>query len=177
MQVKFGVMCRSGGEEVGTLWGVSIEPRERLLLRIIIERPQADPLVRVKVPFASIARADADQLVLSISADQLEGLPAMVQESGDEGRRARRRRRGDEVLEKILTRQTPVFCRDGEAGPLSGVSVDERSGDVEEITFSVGVMTERLVSVRTGDIDDFDDGRLNIKLERDDLDQLSDGRL
>ena len=162
---------------MGTLWGVAVEPRERLLLRVIIERPQAKPLVRVKVPFASIARADVDQLVLGITAAQLEGLPALMQESGEEGRRARRRRRGDEVLEKLLTRQTQVFCRDGEAGTLSGITVDDRSGDVEEFSFEVGAMTERIVTVKTADVDEFEDGRLNLKLERDDLEQLSDGRL
>lgn len=177
MQLKFGTLCRSRGEEVGTLWGVSIEPRERLLLRVIIERPQAHPLVRVKVPFASIARADADQLVLAVSAAQLEGLPALVRESGEDARRARRRRRGDEVLEKVLTRQTQVFCRDGEAGVLSGISVDDRSGDVEELFFEVGAMTERTVTVRCSELEDFEDGRLNLKLERDDLEQFSDGRL
>ena len=177
MQLKFGTMCRHRGEELGTLWGVAVEPRERLLLRIIIERPQAEPLVRVKVPFASIARADADQLVLTISAAQLEGLPAIVRESGEEGPRSRRRRRGDGVLEKILTRQTRVHCRDGEAGPLSSITIDERSGDVEEFAFEFGALTERLVTVEAKTVDDLDELRVNLKLERDDLAELSDGHL
>lgn len=178
MHLKFGTLCRSRGEELGTLWGLAIEPRERLFLRAILERPQADPLVRVKVPFASLARADDEQVVLELSAAELDRMPAHESDDGDDAsRRSRRRRRGDEVLEKVLTARTRVHCRDGEAGPLVGLGLDERSGDIEDIALEVGATTPRVIRVKVQDVEQIEDGRIELGLNRDDLAELSDGKL
>ena len=175
MLLKLDSSCRYGSEEVGTLWGVAIEPRERLFLRAIVERPQARPLVRVKVPFTNILRAGADQVVLDLDAGALEAMPTHHQHSGEDGRRSRRRRGGDEVMEKILTRATRVHCRDGEAGHLVQLSVDDRTGDVEEIGFELGALIPRVVNVPVSDIDEVEDSRIMLGLDRDALADLSDG--
>ena len=177
MQLKFGSLCRNQGEDLGKLWGLAVEPRERLFLRALVERPQAEPLVRAKVPFANILRADDDQVVLDLSAADLERMPSHEPEDDDDGRRGRRRRRGDEVVERILTERTRVHCRDGEVGRLVGLGLDERSGDIEDIAVELGGMTERTVRVKIQDVDQFEDMRLELSVDRDDLAELSDGKI
>jgi hypothetical protein len=176
MELKFGTLCRSGGEDLGVLWGLCVEPRERLLLRAVVEKPQAEPLQRAKVPFGNIDRADSDQVVLGMSSAELARMPLVETVTTEEGRKPRRRRRGDEVLERLLTATTPVYCRDGEAGPLRSITVDARSGDLEEISFEVGATTPRIVTLPLRDVEDFEEGRITLKIDRDDLAQLTDRR-
>lgn len=170
MLLKIGAPCRSRGEHLGSLWGLTVEPREKLLLRAIVERPEADPLVRVKVPFGRIDRADADQVVMMATPADLESLPTHDAASEAAARRSsRRRRRGDEVVERILTGDTPVHCRDGEVGRLMAITVDARSGDLEDLSFEFGAVETRELVVSIGQVDEITDERINLTLERDEL--------
>lgn len=171
MLLKFGTPCRSRGEHLGTLWGVTVEAGERLLLRVIVEEPQATPLARVRVPFGRLEVADSDHVVLALSEQEFRALPP---HEGDGARRrapaaSGRRRRAEEAAERVLTASARVHCREGEVGMLSAVSVDSRSGDLEDISFSMGMPLTREVVIPAQHVEEIRDDRVQLSLGMNDL--------
>ena len=170
MLLKFATACRSRSQWLGSLHGLAVEPAEKLLLKVIVEGAQAEPLVRVRVAFGRIDQADADQIVLGMSAEEFQAL-AQAEADGAARRRgpAGRRRRGDEPSERILTARSKVECRDGEAGSLAGVVVDSRTGDLEGIVLPMGMPMTRDVLVPADNLAEIRDDRVVLKFDLDDL--------
>ncbi|MEM7248507.1 MAG: hypothetical protein AAF533_24455 [Acidobacteriota bacterium] len=174
MLLKFGTNCRGGEHELGTLWGVTVEPKERLFLRAVVEQPQADPLVRAKVPFGRVDRANDEQVVLSCSPEELGTMPRHDEPAADAQRkRSRRRRRGEEIDERVLTKTTKVVCRDGEVGQLMSITVDARSGDLEDLSFEGGVTTPREVVVPASMATEWSEETVQLDCSRDDLESFT----
>ena len=170
MLLKFGTPCRSRAERLGSLHGLSVEPNEKLLLRVIVEEPQAEPLSRVKVPFGKVDQSDADQVVLALSPAELKAMGAHDADAkGGRKRTGGRRRRGDEPVERVLTARTKIQCRDGEVGSLSTVTVDSRTGDLESFSFPFGVPVTRELQVGADQIAEIGDDRIVLKIDMDDL--------
>ena len=177
MLLKFGTPCRSRGELLGTLWGVTVEPGERLLLRLVVEEPQAEPLVRVRVPFSRIEHADGDQVALSMTAAEVRACPHHETESLRGGRRKPgRRRRGEEPPERLLTARARVLCRDDEVGQLVALTVDSRTGDIEDLGFPFGVPITREVVVAASHVEEIRDDRVVLKISMDDLGEFPSRR-
>lgn len=168
MIFKFGTPCRSRGTHLGNLWGLSIEPSEKILLRAIIEEPQSEPLVRLQVPFGRVDHADADSVVLGISVDEFKQLPEFDL-GGRTRRRSGRRRRGEEPLFRTLTTSTRLACRDGEVGTIDSIGIDSRTGDLSEVSFQMGVTTTREVVIGFEHVDEIGDEVIELRLNRDDL--------
>jgi hypothetical protein len=169
MLLKFGAACRSRARLLGKLHGLAVEPAERLLLKIVIEEPQAEPLVRVRIPFGRLDQADADQVVLGLSGVEYEGLAKAEAEAAARRRSGGRRRRGDEPLEQVLTARTKIECRDGEIGQLVGIVVDPRSGEFESIILPMGVHVLRDVIVPAKEISGLLDDRVTLHCDMNDL--------
>jgi sporulation protein YlmC with PRC-barrel domain len=171
MLLRFGAPCRNRSNRLGTLHGVAVEPAEKLLLRIIVEEPQAEPLVRVRVPFGRVDQADSDQIVISVTPEEMQQLPPHDPEGLRSKRRpGGRRRRGDEPVERVLTGRTKVQCRDGgEVGALASVTVDSRTGDLESFSFPFGMPMTREISVPADQIAEVRDDRLVLKFDMDSL--------
>ena len=169
MLLRFGATCRSRGQRLGTLWGACFEPSEKLLLRVIVEEPQAEPLVRVKVPFSKLLAADGDQVALDISAEELRTSPAHGAPLADVDKRRARRRRGDEPIERILSARTRLHCRDGEVGTLTGLSVDARSGDLLDLSLAFGMPLTRELVIGAEHVEDLRDDQVDLGINRDDL--------
>lgn len=171
MLLKFGTPCRSRSDRLGTLHGVTLEPNEKLLLRVIVEEPQADPLVRIRVPFGRVDQADVDQIVLSVTLQEMQALPQHDPEGLRSKRRpGGRRRRGDEPVERVLTTSTRVQCRDGgEVGSLSSISVDSRTGDLESFTFPFGMPLTREIQIPADQVSEIRDDRIVLKFDAESL--------
>jgi sporulation protein YlmC with PRC-barrel domain len=176
MILRFGAPCRSRGERLGTLWGVSVEPSEKLLLRVIVEEPQAEPLVRVRVPFNRVEQADADQVVLGVSAAEMKSFPPMEADArgSNARRRASRRRRGDEPAERVLSARARIVSREGnEVGSLSALSVDARTGDLEDLSFPFGMPLTREVVIPAQHVDELREDRIALKVGVEELAHFS----
>lgn len=170
MLLKFGTHCRSRGERLGTLWALSVEPSEKLLLRAIIEEPQGEPLVRRLVPFSRLDQADDEQVVVGMTRDEFQALPCHDPGGGRGGRkRSGRRRRGDEPVTRVVTARTRVACRDGEVGSLDALSVDPRTGDLTDLSFEFGHPTTRDLAVAIQHVEEVRDELISLALSMDDL--------
>src|SRR6185295_15990573 len=128
MLLKFGSPCRSRGERLGGLCGAWVEPVDRLLLALVVEEPQASPLVRVRVPFGRVDAADADQVVLGLSVAEFKASAPRASAGTHRPRGQSRRQAGADVAERLLTTATRIHCRDGEVGKLVALSADSRTG-------------------------------------------------
>ena len=168
MLLRFGTICRSRGEALGTLHGLTVEPSERLLLRVIIEEPQADPLVRTRIPFGRIDHGDRDQIVVGMPAAEFRALSTRDPVQGRSAGPGRRRR-GDEPSEVLLTARARVECRDGEVGNLTGLVVDARTGDVEAIVVPMGMPVTRDLFIGADQMADLRDERVGLKCDLNDL--------
>ena len=168
MLLKFGTICRSRAEGLGTLHGLTVEPQEKLLLKVIIEEPQAEPLVRIRIPFGRVDHADSDQIVLGMPAAEFRALRSQEQAPGRRGGQGRRRR-GDEPTEVVLTARARVDCRDGEAGPLTAIQVDARTGDIEGFVVPMGMPVTRDLLIGADQIADIRDERIGLKCDLNDL--------
>jgi hypothetical protein len=169
MLLKFGTPCRSRGQILGHLWGLSIEPGERLLLRLIVEEPQSEPLVRVQVPFGRLDQADADSVALGLAAEEFQSLPQFEGPGGRSRRRSGRRRRGEEPAFKTLTTSTRIACRDGQVGTLNGLGVDARTGDIVDVAFAFGVSTTRELAIGIDQVEEISEETIQLRLNMDDL--------
>ena len=176
MLFKFGTRCRSGGTNVGNLWGLSIEPAERILLRAVVEEPQSEPLVRIQVPFGRVDNSDADVVSLGMSPDEFKQLPPLDQPGRGSRRRSGRRRRGEEPMFRTLTTGTRVACRDGQVGTLDAVSVDSRTGDLTDLSFDIGVTTTREIVVAFEHVEEIGEEEIVLRLNRDDLQEFPSRR-
>jgi sporulation protein YlmC with PRC-barrel domain len=175
--LKFGSACRSRGEHLGTLWGITVEPAEKLVLRVVVEEPQAEPLVRLKVPFSRVEQADADQLLVGLSVREFKAQqPHETDQARARKKAVGRRRRGDEPVERVLTARTRVACREGDVGALAGVQVDARTGDIEGLAVPIGVPLTREVVVPASHVEDIRDERIQLRLGMNDLQDLPSHR-
>lgn len=173
MILKFGARCRSRSEVVGSLHGVAIEPAEKLVLQIIVEQPQATPLVRIKVPFGRVDSADADQVSLGMSPADFRALPQHGVEASRTVRRpVRGSTRGNAHDERVLTARTRIECRDGEVGSLGMLLADPRTGDLQGFTFAFGLQVMRDVHVGVDQIVDFRPDRIVVKFDMDELEHF-----
>ena len=174
MIFKFGARCRCQTEHVGALRGIVVEPTEKLVLGLIVEQPQAEPLVRVRVPFLRVDAADGDQIALALSAADFRQLP---EHDGSASRTPRRQNtrgsRTSTAAERILTSRTRIECRDGaDVGSLGCLLVDARSGDVTGFAFPFGVTVMRDLLVSADQIAEMADGRLVLELDAEALAEL-----
>lgn len=168
MLLRFGTICRSRGEGLGTLHGVTVEPSEKLLLNVIVEEPQAAPLVRTRIPFGRIDHADRDQVAVGMPAAEFRALGVRDPTVGRAGGQGRRRR-GDEPTGILLTARTRIECRDGEVGRLAAIVVDSRTGDVEAIVVPVGMPLTRDLVIGVEHVSDLRDDRLGLDCNLNDL--------
>ena len=168
MLLRFGAACRSRGQRLGTVWGACLEPSEKILLRLVVEEPQAEPLVRVKVPFNRIQTADSEQVALDISAEDFRACPPHGP-AGDAGRRVSRRRRGDEPVERVLTARTRLHCRDGEVGTLVALGLDPRSGDLLDVSVAFGMPLTRELVIGAEHVEEIRDDHVVLGIHRDEL--------
>jgi hypothetical protein len=169
MLLKLGTNCRSRAESLGALQGFVIEPIERLLLKIVVEEPHAEPLSRVRVAFGRIDHADADQVVLGVSAAEFRQLAQADADPLGRKRPAGRRRRGDEPPERALSARSKIECRDGEVSNLVAITVDARTGDLESVIFPLGMPMTRDIVVGVDQVAEVRDDRIVLKCDMDDL--------
>ncbi len=177
MILKFGARCRCRSEIVGTLRGVLVEPRERLVLALVVEQPQAEPLVRIRVPFLRVDAADPDQIALGLSAADFRELP---EHDGSASRTPRRppgrgaRGAGPSAGdERLLTARTRIECRDGaDAGTLGCLIVDPRSGDISGFAFPFGVTVMRDLQVGADQIAEVQGDRIVLEFDEEAMQEL-----
>lgn len=173
MILKFGARCRCRSEMVGALHAVIVEPAEKLVLQIVVEQPQATPLVRVRVPFGRIEAADADHVALGMSAADFRLLPQHGAETSRTPRRpARGPARSLETEERTLTARTRVECRDGEVGTLGALTLDPRSGDLLGFGFAFGIQITRDIAVGVEHVGEIRDDRLVLRFDMGDLEEF-----
>lgn len=155
-----------------------MEASEKLLLKLVIEEPQAEPLVRVRVPFGRIDLADADQVVLGLSESEYDALAKAEAEAAARRRGAAgggtglRRRRGEEPVEQLLTSRTKVECRDGEIGSLVAIVLDPRSGELVSIIVPMGVHVMRDVIVPAREVTGMTSEVVTLVCDMNDLAEL-----
>lgn len=168
-----GSRCRCQAEMVGTLHAVSIEPRERIVLQLVVEQPQASPLVRVRVPFGKIATADPDQVSIAMSAADFRALPEFGGSASRTPRRpARGGGRGELPDERIVTARTRIECRDGLVGNLTHLLVDPRSGDLTGLAFPFGVHFQRNLQVGFDKVADLGSDVIELSIDMDELEGM-----
>lgn len=171
MLLKFGAACRSQARFLGKLHGLAMEPTEKLLLKVVVEEPQAEPVVRVRVPFGRVDQADADQVALGLTGTEYDALAKGEAEAAERRRAGTggRRRRGEEPPEHVLTARTKVECRDGEIGNLSGIVIDPRSGELESIVVPMGVHVTREVAIAAKEVLEIRGEMISLQCDMNDL--------
>lgn len=172
MILKLGARCRCKSEIVGSLHGVSVEPQERIVLQLIIEQPQASPLVRVRLPFGRVDLADADQISIAMIGADFRTLPEYGGSASKTPRRPARGARSDGPDERILTARTRVECRDGLVGNLSHLLVDPRTGDITGLAFPFGVHFQRNVQVPSSQVSSVSADVIELHFDMDEIESL-----
>ena len=169
MILALGSRCRCHAEMVGTLHGVAVEPVEKIVLQLVIEQPQASPLVRVRVPFGRIVTADVDQVSISMSPAEFRTLPQVGPPTSRTPRRPSRGGRGDDTEERILTSRTRIECRDGLVGTLSHLLADPRTGDLMGFAFPFGVHFQRNIQVGFDQVSDLGSEVLRLRFDMNEI--------
>lgn len=170
MILKLGARCRCHAENVGVLHAVAVEPQERIVLQLVVEQPQATPLVRVRVPFGRIDFADADGVSLAMSAADFRALPQHGAPTSRTPRRSSSKGgRATDIDERLLTARTKIECRNGYLGTLTHLLVDPRSGDLTGLAFPFGLHFARNVNVGIDQLVEIGADEIALKFDMDDL--------